>query len=290
MGDAHVLRTFGLTKRYGRSAAVDGLDLQLESGQVYGFLGRNGAGKTTTIRMLMGIIGADSGEIEYFGERRRRPNPALKRRIGYVSQSQHFYPWMTVERLGRFVGGFYPTWDAAEYQRLLELLCVPVDRRVAALSQGMRVKVALALALAHHPTLLILDEPTAGLDPAARREFLELIGGRARAEHRSIFFSSHLVDEVERVADRIGIIDYGKLRYQGGRERLMQSVARVAIAEAPPEFRVLSRQDSERGPMLVLEAAPEIWQAAAFPPELVEPMPLEDIFLAMAVGRVALAQ
>jgi ABC-2 type transport system ATP-binding protein len=280
----HVLRTFGLTKRYGKSTVVDSLDLELGAGQVYGFLGRNGAGKTTTIRMLMGIIRADGGDIEYFGQRRRAPDPALKRRIGYVSQTQHFYSWMTPDRLGRFVGGFYPAWDRAEYRRLLEVLAVPQDRRVAALSHGMRVKLALALALAHRPHLLILDEPTAGLDPAARREFLELVTA-ARAEDRSIFFSSHLVDEVERVADRIGIIDSGRLRFQGGLELLLRSVARVAIAEAPPGFRVLSREESG----LILEAPLSVWETAQIPPGLVEPMTLEDIFLAIAVGRVALA-
>src|SRR5262245_25386800 len=165
--------------------------------------------------MLMGIIKADRGSMDLFGQATRRTTIAQKRRIGYVSQGQFFYPWMTCRRLGRFVGGFYPTWDPVEYERLLNVLDVPYDRKVSALSGGTRVKLALALALAHRPEMLILDEPTAGLDPVARREFLDMIGRQARMHRRTTLFSSHLVDEVERVADRVGIIHRGRLRYEG---------------------------------------------------------------------------
>jgi ABC-type multidrug transport system ATPase subunit len=199
---------------------------------VYGFLGRNGAGKTTTIRMLMGIIRPDGGTIELFGEPTRRTTIAQKRRIGYVSQGQFFYPWMTCRTLGRFVAGFYPAWDDAEFDRLLRVLDVPWDRKVSALSSGTRVKLALALALAHRPEVLILDEPTAGLDPVARREFLEMIGRQARTHHRTTLFSSHLVDEVERIADRVGIIHKGRLCYEGSIPTLRQMVRRIRMEDA----------------------------------------------------------
>ena len=128
------LRAIGLQKRYGRLRVVNGLDLEVPRGKIYGFLGRNGAGKTTTIRMLMGILKPTRGEIEFFGERTRRTTIPLKRRIGYVSQSQHYYPWMSAKQLGKFVGSFYPNWDHAEYHRLLGLLEVPPDRRSSQLS------------------------------------------------------------------------------------------------------------------------------------------------------------
>src|SRR6186713_1369196 len=162
-----VLRTRGVRKRFGRTVALDGIDLSVREGEIYGFLGRNGAGKTTTIRALMGIVTPDAGEIELLGRSVRRVDVKTKQRIGYVSQEPHCYPWMTATALGRFVGGFYPTWDAAEYTRLLQVLELPANRRFSQLSGGMQMKLSLALALAHRPGLLILDEPTAGLDPVA---------------------------------------------------------------------------------------------------------------------------
>ena len=196
-------------------------------GEIYGFLGRNGAGKTTTIRAMMGIITPGRGRIDLLGYRGRRIRAKQKQRIGYVSQEQHFYPWMSCRALGRFVSGFYPTWDHEEFARLLRLLDLPPKRRVSHLSGGMRVKLALALALAHRPPILILDEPTSGLDPATRREFLEIISRQARSHSRTTFFSSHLVDEVERVADRVGIIHNGGMRYEGDIRTLQESVREV---------------------------------------------------------------
>ena len=176
-----VLRTHDLTLRYGANLAVDRLSLTVNRGEIYGFLGRNGAGKSTTIRMIMGICRSHSGTIEFNGQVLRRIGNAQKRSIGYVSQEQFFYPWMTCKRIGRFVGGLFPTWDSSEFARLLEVLELPPDRKVSHLSGGMKVKLALALALAHRPEILILDEPTAGLDPVARREFLDIIRRQAIA-------------------------------------------------------------------------------------------------------------
>ncbi|HZJ15140.1 MAG TPA: ABC transporter ATP-binding protein, partial [Chthoniobacteraceae bacterium] len=133
-----VLEVRGLRRHFGKVPAVDGIDLTVREGEIYGFLGINGAGKTTAIRLLMGIIAAEAGTISLLGETTRRTSVAQKRRIGYVSQEQNFYPWMKCAALGKFVGSFYPTWDAAEFTRLLEVLEVPADRRVSELSGGMR--------------------------------------------------------------------------------------------------------------------------------------------------------
>src|SRR5690554_6925251 len=145
------VRLDDLSVRYGRALALDGLTLSVPEGEVYGFLGRNGAGKTTTLRALMGIVKPTGGEIELLGSRMKRVPVSVKRRIGYVSQEQHFYPWMTAARLGQFVASFYPTWDAQEFERLLRVLDVPSNRRSIELSGGTRVKLALALALAPRP-------------------------------------------------------------------------------------------------------------------------------------------
>ncbi len=232
-----VLRAQGLKRSFGKVSAVDGLDLTVYQGEIYGFLGVNGAGKTTAIRLLMGIIKADDGSLELLGEKTRRTTIQQKQSIGYVSQEQTFYPWMTCRALGRFVGGLYPSWDAIEFERLIRVLDLPLDRKASQLSGGMRVKLALALALAPRPALLILDEPTSGLDPLARREFLEIIQQEAREHRRTTLFSSHIIGEIERVADRVGIIHRGRMLYEGSLEELRASVrlVQIRVETTPPQ-------------------------------------------------------
>jgi ABC-2 type transport system ATP-binding protein len=284
-----VLLVRGLVRSYGRLRAVDGLDLSVRSGEIFGFLGRNGAGKTTTIRMLMGLIRPDAGQIALLGDARRPLTVAQKRLIGYVAQEQHFYPWMSAAQLGRFVRGFYPQqWDDLEFDRLLGAFDLPPERKVGELSHGMRVKLALAIAIAPRPPLLILDEPTAGLDPVARREFLEIIQDHARAAGQTVFFSSHLIDEVERVADRVGIIDHGRAIYEGDLASLRASVRGLKLspeelARLPGGFRVLRERSGE--PATVM-ASPAAWAAS---PQLLAPglraeLSLDDIFIAL-VGK-----
>ena len=306
-----IIKTTDLCLSYGRVHAVDRLNVTVREGEVYGFLGRNGAGKTSTIRMLMGVVRADSGQIELPGFRGRRIGVRQKQRIGYVSQEQYFYPWMTCRGLGRFVSGFYPTWDRDEFARLLQNLDLPPDRKVSHLSGGMKIKLALSLALAHRPPILILDEPTSGLDPVARREFLEIISRQARAHRRTTFFSSHLINEVERVADRVGIIHKGQLKYEGSIDELQASVRRVSVnglagvAEetASPDaeltsldtngqrrgfvelaeshgFRVI-RDDFEDPHSFIVSAEQSAWDHSPFAPGTVSRLSLEDIFLAL---------
>ena len=321
-----VLRTFGLRRSFGKFEAVRGLDLEVGEGSIYGFLGRNGAGKTTTIRMLMGILKPDGGEIELLGERTGRTSISQKQRIGYVSQYQHFYPWMTCMALSRFTGGFYPNWDADEFSRLLRIFDLPPQRKFGQLSGGMKMKLALSLALAHRPPLLILDEPTAGLDPVAQREFLDIISAQARDHNRTTFFSTHRIEEVDRIADRVGIIDEGLMRFEGNLDTLKNSVKRVVVRRtasppppppspspvsgdpdgsgdsfptltaAPPPvptdpldalseengFERLREEEIDGVHTVAFKAArPELWDHVSLPPFLhVEPLPLEDIFIA----------
>ncbi|WNG56084.1 ABC transporter ATP-binding protein [Archangium gephyra] len=283
-----ILRTQGLTRAFHDVKAVNGVDLELRRGEVYGFLGRNGAGKTTTLRMLMGILRPDTGDIELMGQRVRRVGAVQKRHLGYVSQEQVFYPWMTALELGRFVSGFYPHWDDARFQHLLHVLDVPKDRKSAQLSGGTRMKLGLALALSHRPPLLILDEPTAGLDPVARREFLDILRDQVRREGQTALFSSHLVGEVEEVAHRIGILHEGRLRFQGSLDTLRQSVRRVMVMESapeplPPGLSLVRRERLPDGHLaLVLFGTPGDWANSPFAPETVETLSLENIFLAYA--------
>ena len=285
----------GLVKNYGQVQALRGLDLTIPAGQVFGFLGRNGAGKSTTLRIIMGITLPTAGVVELFGHRVRGEHPALRRRIGYVAQEQTFYGWMTPVMLGRFVSGFYPTWDAAEYRRLLRVLSVPADQRIQTLSGGTQPKLALALALAHRPELLVLDEPTAGMDAVARREFLDLVRAQAQGTGHTTLLSSHLIDEVEMAADTIGIVDDGRMLWQGPPRSLRNSVRvlrfRGPAAEAPalpavPELPVTVLEDrvDADGRIVMIRAADAValdaFAAAAIGWEAGTPS-LEDVFVAL---------
>ena len=275
-----ILSARGLCCRFGDVRAVDGVDLNVRRGEIYGFLGVNGAGKTTTLRLLMGIIAAQEGTLTLFGEATRRTTLRQKQRIGYVSQDQNFYPWMSCRTLGRFVGSMYPTWDADEFTRLLEIFGLPAKRKVSELSGGMRAKLGLALALAPRPDLLILDEPTASLDPVARREFMQIIVAQARQYGRTTLFSSHLVDEVERCADQIGILHEGKMRFEGPLRQLQDEVRAVELADAEsplPEAELWQEEPRAGGRRLVLRAEPVAWSQYQQPAQRLS---LEDIFVA----------
>lgn len=218
-----------IRKSYGKLVAIAGLNMVVEEGQVYGFLGRNGAGKSTALRIIMGVTRANSGAVSIFGNTVRNNDPEPRKSIGYVAQEQHFYEWMTANSIGKFVSAFYPTWDDTEYQRILRLLEVPSGQKIQTFSGGMRAKLALSLALAHNPRLLLLDEPTAGMDAVARREFIDIVRDHTVRAHRTTLFSSHLIDEVERAADTVGIINQGLMCYEGSLETLRHSIRRYVV-------------------------------------------------------------
>jgi ABC-2 type transport system ATP-binding protein len=267
-----------VTHRYGKVQALDGLSLTVRQGEMFGFLGRNGAGKTTTLKLLMGLLRPDTGNIAVLGRSVKRMPATLKQRIGYVCQEPNFYPWMTADELGAFVGSFYPTWDAPEFQRLLRMLDVPRDRRASEMSGGTRTKLGLALALAPRPALLLLDEPTAGLDPVARREFNDQLQALQREQGTTVMFSSHLVGEVEQLAQRVGIVQNGTCRFEGEVGALRARVRRIgADADlAPGDGFTRLRGD-------IWQADPALWeQAGRLPGAVVETLSLEDIFLAFA--------
>ena len=296
-----VLRTHALNRSFGSFQAVADLALDIRQGEIYAFLGRNGAGKTTTIRMLMGIINSDSGQLDFFGHKTKRPSRKQKQSIGYVSQEQFFYPWMTANVIGKFVRGFYPNWDDQEYQRLLEVLDLPDDRKISQLSGGMKVKLALALALAHRPELLILDEPTSGLDPVARLEFRQMILHQARKYGRATFYSTHLIEEVEDTADRVGIIDQGRLLYEGRIDTLKQMIRAWVLSRTdelsmrdqedletptpPPGFSVLKETRNDDEIRWILRAEPEAWNDWHPAQGVVQEQSLEDIFVTLVGGK-----
>jgi ABC-2 type transport system ATP-binding protein len=298
-----VLELRDLHKTYGNVPALKGLELRLDRGQVYGFLGRNGAGKSTTLRIVMGITRPERGSVCLFGSAVKAGDVGARQRIGYVAQEQHFYDWMTPTLLGAFVGAFYPTWDPARYDALVRRFELP-PRKIRTFSGGMKVKQALALALAHRPELLVLDEPTAGLDAVVRREFVEILRELTAEGDHTTLFSSHLIDEVELVASRVGVVEQGVMRYEGSlpdlaaRVRVLSLVceaepgAREADTEARSALQGLAlRVLAERvaGPELQLtlwadDPAAFAALAARNPAARFRQPPLEDIFIALVRG------
>lgn len=294
-----VLALRGLSKVYKNVQALRQLNLTVDEGRVYGFLGRNGAGKSTAMRIIMGINRASSGTVELFGE------PAhgyrVRQQIGYVAQEQHFYGWMDALGIGRFVSGFYPNWDSTEYHKLLKALEVPTDRKLHTFSGGMHAKLALALVLAHRPRLLLLDEPTAGMDAVARREFFEIVHDQATRDGRTTLFSSHLIDEVEVAADTVGIIHDGQMLYEGSLAALQESVFRLRTESQEatglpawldhPGVSVLRDEPTTDGREVILKTelgalSDTLAQANADDsPWRMERLSLEDIFVAMVTRR-----
>lgn len=227
-----------LTKYYGRRPVVHALDLRVPQGSVYGFLGRNGAGKSTTIKMLTGMVHPDSGNAFVLGEDVAQLAPATRARIAYLAEGHPLYRWMTVGEMARFARAFYSTWDDRLLEQILDHFGLPRRGKIRRLSNGQRAQLSLALAVAPDPELLILDDPTLGLDTVVRREFLESLIQVIQRRGRTILFSSHILGDVERVADRIGILVDGVLRVDCPTDVFKESVRKVVLefGRTPPEF------------------------------------------------------
>ena len=232
-----VIETTSLVKRFGKKVAVDNINLEVPEGSVFGFLGRNGAGKTTTIKMLIGLLESSSGSASVLGLDPKRDDVQIKRRVGYVAENQKMYDWMTIGEIMRFTGSFYPTWDNDLADELCKRLELSKKDKLKNLSRGMYGKVALLLAMAHNPELLILDDATSGLDVVVRRDFMEGIIDLIHKGGKTVFFSSHMIDEVEGVADWVGIIDQGKLIVAARMDDLKASIRqiRMIFENNPPQ-------------------------------------------------------
>jgi len=236
MTDAIV--TQRLTKYYGDHCVVDSLDLHIPQGTVYGLLGRNAAGKSTTIKMLLGMVQPSYGTAELLGEPIDRLRPETRVRIAYMAEGHPLYRWMTVTDAVRFTSAFYPTWNDRLLEQILDHFELPRRQKIRRLSRGQRAQLSLALAVAQDPELLILDDPTLGLDTVVRRDFLESLIQIIQRRGRTVLFSSHILGDVERVADRIGILLDGVLRVDCPTDHFKESVRKVVLefGGQPPEF------------------------------------------------------
>jgi ABC-2 type transport system ATP-binding protein len=264
------------------------LSLQLPTGFMMGLVGPNGAGKTTLVKLVLDLVRPQAGTLRVLGEDPRAAGAAVRARIGFVHDRATTYDFLSVERIGTLVSAFYDRWDPAAFERLLREFELPARRRVSSLSRGMRMKLALALALSHDAELLVLDEPTTGLDPVFRSELLERLSGLVAKEGRSVLFSTQILSDLERVSDYVAVLRQGRLLYCGTKDELRD---RWAVVRGGPELLRTGEGPSVRGvreaPMgaevLVddLDEARRRWAGTA----VVERATLDDVFLLLGAGQ-----
>ncbi|HBF33697.1 TPA: ABC transporter ATP-binding protein [Candidatus Sumerlaeota bacterium] len=212
MGENTVISVKGLRKIFGvMKHALDGVDLEVTRGSIVGLIGANGSGKSTLLRHIVGLYLPDSGTVTTLGRSAADLTPAELSRIGYVHQEGELLEWMTVEQLLRYVAAYYPTWNYELEKKYCTKFCIIPDVRVGTLSPGQRQMVAVLLAVAFEPELLILDEPAAAMDPLARREFLNLLLELIQSPNRTIVISSHILTDIEKVVDQVVILNYGRV-------------------------------------------------------------------------------
>ena len=286
-----VLETRDLTKYYGRHLALDHLTLRIPKGVVYGLLGRNGSGKTTAIKLLLGFLRPTYGCSEVLGCDSGNLTPEIRGRVGYVCEGHPLYRWMRIGTLEDFQRTFYPDrWDRHLFDEMLDYFDLGRKRRIRTLSNGQRAQVSLALAMATNPDLLIMDDPTLGLDVVIRRQFLQGMIHLIQQKGKTVLFSSHILSDVERVVDRVAVIDKGVLRADCTLEQFRSGIRRVRAewsAPVPAGFDLPGvlhrRQDQSVTEWIVIGATDEQLEQAFAPAPVKSfsciPMNMEDQFI-----------
>ena len=287
------VRFDGVSKTYPHFR-LEGIDLRLEEGGILGFIGANGAGKSTTIRILMGLVQQDGGRVEVLGRSMPREQALAKRDIGFASEDLRLYKTATVAWHMEFVRSIYPSWDEQYARTLLRRFDVLPQQTIKGLSHGQRVKTALLLVLARRPRLLVLDEPTTGLDPVARQEVLGELMEVVADEGRTIFFSSQNTLDVEQISDQITFIDRGRIVDSGDKESFLERWRRVRL-DVPPGVMlpslpgIVSQNGSGRLAVVTMSrfdsAVTAAYQTAGATVQSVDTMTLEEIFVADVMSR-----
>jgi ABC-2 type transport system ATP-binding protein len=286
----------GVTRRFGKATAIDDLTLRIRQGQTFGLIGPNGAGKSTTIKMLLGMLRPDAGRIRILGIDVFAEPSRMKQHVGYVPELPQIYRWMCVGEVIGFTRSFYPTWNADECARLLDLFALDPAKQVKHLSKGMAAKLSLLLALAHDPEVLILDEPTSGLDPLVREEFLDGVLRAVCKRRRTVLFSSHALEDVRRLADTVGLLYEGRLLLERGVEELLASTRRIravlrdgCLPRHEPAGLVWQRIERREWLLTVSEFTPDLLHTLRTENDLdhieVTGLNLEELFKDIVKGR-----
>jgi len=280
----YALELRGVTKRYRRFTLTD-VSFSVPRGYVCGLVGPNGAGKTTIIKLIMNLVRRDAGEIRIFGLDNRRDEVAVKSRIGFVYDSPGFWDDRTLESQRRALGPFYQTWNDRAFDRLAAEFELPMRQTFGKLSRGTKMKFALAMALAHDAELLILDEPTAGLDPVFRREFLRRLSALLQDEGRSVLFSTHITSDLDRIADYITFVNRGEVTCSLPRTELLDTWAIVrgdepALRGLAPAI-VRGRRAGRFGTEVLVSDAGEAARTVG-PSAVIDRPSLEDVMVLMA--------
>ena len=287
-----VLRVQALRKCY-RQFKLNSVDLEVPTGSILGIIGPNGAGKTTLVRLIMNQVKPDGGTIQVFDLDYKDSEREIKNRIGYVGEEQFFYRKRTVEWTGRFVARFFRDWDQEHFDSLLEEFKISPSKKTGQLSKGMKTKLALAIALSHGADLLILDEPTSGLDPIIRREVLDHLQKVARDEDKTVVLSSHISDDLSRIADHLAFLNDGEIILRGDKDDLLSEWKRIHFREGSLHQSVLGELEGVRSEQFsnvgICRDFPRIQTALAgglaSKDVRVEPLSLDDILLFLVDGK-----
>lgn len=286
-----VIECRGLLKKYGQHHVLNGVDLSVPPGTIYALLGTNGAGKTTLIRSLLGLMPHSGGKIEILGEDPWQAGASLRQRVGYVSEEQGLYGWMTVSQLIHFCKGLYPHWNNELVDKYLQRFALSPKTRIRVMSKGQKVRLALILALAPEPDLLILDEPMSGLDPLAQHQFLQIIRQDAIAMKHTIFFSTHDLPDIEAIATHVAILNHGVIQIAGPIDEIRQSVVKMRIPAKDndhiPLGALILDQDTESTTILIPNVTDNRETASTGGLETIptEPATLQEVFLYFCARR-----
>lgn len=217
-----MLEVKNLTKKF-KNFELDNVSFKLEPGYIMGFIGPNGAGKSTTIKLIMNLLRKDSGEIKIFGMDHVKYEKEVKDRIGFVYDESYFYEDLSIKQMKNIIAPFYSKWDDGKFNKYIEEFNLDPSQKIKKLSKGMKMKFSLALALSHDADLIIMDEPTSGLDPIFRREILDILYDVIQNEEKSIFFSTHITTDLEKIADYITFINKGKIVFSKAKDEIIEN-------------------------------------------------------------------
>lgn len=218
---SYVLEINNLRKTY-KDFSLKDINIKLEQGYVTGFIGANGAGKSTTIKSILNLINRDSGDVKIFNKDNKTNDKELKNKIGVVLDEGYFYDELTLKEMKNIISPMYSNWDENQFNNYIRRFNLPLDRKISKLSKGMRMKYSIAIALSHNAELFIMDEPTSGLDPIVREELLEILSDIIQEENKTIFFSTHITSDLDKIADYLIIINDGKILLKGAKDEIIE--------------------------------------------------------------------